>query len=1421
MCLINNIHLPLFTTSSGGGKGYRCLLDTGCTFECVVSDKIKLDPNKAISAQRTSVSVRGVGGVIKQDTLYWTNQGLAVQGSRVNISKVVRVDLRHLEYDMILGLPFLQRTNPKLCWRSGKLQFKRFAWLPEPEVCSHSGIQTIMAAQLEQQLANPGSVKSQDEVVELILVRMTDLAEDAVIATSEEDDSYNHESPPDSETESNSKEFVVPKVPPEKQHKVLNKDLDDDKKQDLIDLLDEFAERGTLSEKDNLPDVSKFNKQPPEWAFRIPSKEGVEPPHHKPRRMTPTERDECLRQIKWFVSHGFLKPSTSSWSSAVLFARKKDGTLRFCCDYRGANMASHHNSQPLPNVLELFDKLVHAKYVSALDLIAGYQQVKVHEADQHKTAIATPFGQFEFTVCPFGLSGVPGHFQQILRSLYGEMAEPDSSQKQAHASLNLEEGEEITDSKVEGAPFHTFVANLLDDLLIFSETWESHLDHLRRVLERLASFNFVCNLAKCTFGFQETAYLGNIVGNGQRRPDPDKVQALKDFPKPETVTELRSWLGIGNYLSSYIRDYAKIVAPFSALRGQPKGRHIILNAEQAHAFYDLKKAMCSDAILKLPDFTKRFYLQCDASKYAIGSALLQEHDGTMLPVSYRSVALQGAEQRWSITDKELYAVIDATKHYRPYLRDSMFTIQSDHRPLEHLRTQPKISDRALRWLDHLAMYHFEWEYVPGELMIYADLLSRPPLSSLPIKKNPLSFEHSGCDLCRNNALGLDQDDYEIGPTLPPTKRVKKHTCSEGEIIAAMLLQSESSCAPQHKDLDQSRKRKVHQQRGVISSAIANITGVEDVPMQRIIDAYQHDDHCIKIIDVLQQDGDQHHFNRKYKLVDGLILLTPSSVESNWRVVVPKGGRDPDHSPPLGDIRQDVIKLYHDSMFEGHRDAQSTYSRVRERFFWPNMEASIVRYVHTCDECQRHKYMPKKPKGLLQPLPVPSTQPFEELTTDFATCLPWSVDAYTGTSYDAIQIYVCRLSRRVRLIPCRSTDTSKQTAHNFMKHMFRHHGMPRSIVSDRDPKFTAEFYKFMSEILGIKLKMTSSHNPRADGLSERVVGVVTTLVRIFCGWHQNDWVDMLAQLEFGLNKHVTQTRDGQAPFLISNGYIPYAPSDFIVPKALEGTPAHDYVQRQQHAARRAQDAILKNQDIMANQYNGSRDPHNYQVGDRVLLKSAHVYPPGDRERPSKKLRPKYVGPYNITRLVGPNALEVALTGGLKNHPVFSVDSTKPYHPDTRRRIARSRGVEDGEVQWTPVEILEYKRRSKRHMWIVQWEGVDVSSPTEPEITWEPLGSFKSSQGTTQLLVEFEEDRVGLMDTLDSFNYPTKPVGSISIESDGYTVYHSKDGESVKRIANRYKIPIQELVMQNEMQFATAFSAKSKLKPGTQLRFPRKV
>ena len=340
---------------------------------------------------------------------------------------------------------------------------------------------------------------------------------------------------------------------------------------------------------------------------------------------------------------------------------------------------------------------------------------------------------------------------------------------------------------------------MLDDVLVFSNTSEQHMEHVERVLQRFADNQLHLNLSKCTFGFPDANYLGQVVGSGVRKADPSKVSALLNFPSPTTASELRSWLGLGNYVSDYMRDWARISAVFSEHRGKPKNTKISFSKEQAKAFNELRVAIAAAPVLQLPDFNKPFYLETDASKYAIGSCLLQEVDGKLLPIAFRSVIMSGAQVNWCITEKEMYALVDATAHWRRYLLDRPFVVRTDHKPNTFFQTQPKLTDKLLRWVDHLAMYDPEYVYVPGEDLIYADLLSRPPIESYEAQERP-DWRHCECRLCRMKKYDDGQDRFERGPSAVPTKQLFKHTCAacEGEpvtghVTALVNVEREGAC----------------------------------------------------------------------------------------------------------------------------------------------------------------------------------------------------------------------------------------------------------------------------------------------------------------------------------------------------------------------------------------------------------------------------------------------------------------------------------------------------------------------------------------------------------------------------------------------------------------------------------------------------
>lgn len=1397
----NSFPSALVYTISWGGRRYRTLLDTGCSFEFVINGKSNIDANKLMAATKTRHRVKTGGGVVESDTHTWSNQKMRCQGSEFNVNNVTCLHMDSLDYDAIAGLPWLQKMQPAINYRTGELKFKNFSWHRDADVFTTGGIATIEASEVTRRVKHPRKYKQNDRVESVIFVK----ADSVEVAQAAKELALE----PD---------LTVPGVDPEKQAKVLNRGLPVDQQRKLCELVRKFDETGILTQKDNLPHFSEMRKRPKHWHFKLEDNGlGGAPPKSKPRPMTEVETTELRRQLRWLISHGFLKPSQSSYASGVSFVRKSDGSLRMVTDYRGLNSCTKNLAGPLPDIAVLMDKLGGARYMTALDLVAGYNQLPMHPDSIEKTSITTVLGQFSYIVCPFGISGLPSFFQSIMNELFGEFAEPDEVQKKHQ---NKPENEGGMNPDVPGARFSTFVANMLDDVLVFSNTFEQHMEHVERVLQRFADNQLYLNLSKCTFGFPDANYLGQVVGSGVRKADPSKVSALLNFPSPTTASELRSWLGLGNYVSDYMRDWARISAVFSEHRGKPKNTKISFSKEQAKAFNELRVAIAAAPVLQLPDFNKPFYLETDASKYAIGSCLLQEVDGKLLPIAFRSVIMSGAQVNWCITEKEMYALVDATAHWRRYLLDRPFVVRTDHKPNTFFQTQPKLTDKLLRWVDHLAMYDPEYVYVPGEDLIYADLLSRPPIESYEAQERP-DWRHCECRLCRVKKYDDGQDRFERGPSAVPTKQLFKHTCAAcdgepvtGHVTALVNEEREGACpmwgASPH--ANHHTKESDVTTGAVFAGLVSEVTGSGDVTLEAIKGAYEDDPHCTAIIEVLESESDQHHYNRKYSMKEGLLLLSPTSEEHHWRIVVPKG------KPPGEDtvsIRTTLMKKFHEGCSEGHRDAEATYRRVRAQFFWPNMYAHCVKFIKTCHVCTAHKYMPTKPKGLLQPLPAPH-QPWEHVTTDFATCLAPSRNSYTGVVYDAVQVFVDRLSRRVRLLPCHADDTSEATVRNYMDNVYPQMGLPQRLTSDRDPLFTSKFYTNVNKIMNVNLKFTSSHNPRADGQSERVVGVVTTLLRIYCGYHMNNWVDQLGQLEFSLNKHVTRSRGNQTPFLITEGFTPYAPSDFIAPSALRGTAADDYVEKRRHAARLAHDTIVGCQDVMADRYNRSRKQHTYKVGDRVMLKSKHVFPPGEKERPSAKMRAKYVGPYEIIELVGPNAVKVKLTGGLRNHPVFSVDSTKPYDEHMRASSAtRGDDEEDGNPTWVPLRIDNYRvnKSRKRREWLVVWTN------ESEERTWEPLSSFQFEHGTTQLVVEYEENRTGLTRTTEPVTITyTGDRGTVVQEPDGFRVYTALAGETVKSVANTLGVSVQNLLEQNLLRYPYRFSAKFKLRDGDHLRMP---
>lgn len=345
-------------------------------------------------------------------------------------------------------------------------------------------------------------------------------------------------------------------------------------------------------------------------------------------------------EIQKILKLGIIKESKSPWASRIVPIEKPDGSIRLCVDYRALNSITIKDNYPLPRIDEIIDSLSQAKIFSTLDATSGFYQIPIRTEDTEKTAFTWKNGLFEFVRMPFGLCNAPATFQRVM-------------------------------DKIFSGQIRKFAIPYLDDIIIFSKSAEEHLDHLEIVLNKLKSAGITLNEKKCKIMQGKVKYLGYIVENGKVSPDPEKIEAIKNFTLPNTIKELRSFLGVCVFCTEFIPNYAKLVAPLNELlKGETKNsiRKINWTKEALKAFEAAKEEIAKVTFRFLPDINKPFILITDASNIAYGAVLVQvDNEGKERMVSCFSKKFDKAQCNYSVTDKELLGVVKGMEHFRHYL----------------------------------------------------------------------------------------------------------------------------------------------------------------------------------------------------------------------------------------------------------------------------------------------------------------------------------------------------------------------------------------------------------------------------------------------------------------------------------------------------------------------------------------------------------------------------------------------------------------------------------------------------------------------------------------------------------------------------------------------------------------------------------
>lgn len=507
----------------------------------------------------------------------------------------------------------------------------------------------------------------------------------------------------------------------------------------------------------------------------------------RPRPIHPRDREAVRQHLKELLDAGIIKESESPFSSPVVLVRKKNGSIRLCIDYRKLNARTIKDAYALPNIEETFSALNGAKWFSVMDLKSGYYQVEMAEEDKPKTAFVCPLGFFEFNRMPQGVTNAPSTFQRLMEKCVGDL------------HLNK-------------------VLVFLDDLIVFSDTLEEHETRLMRVLQRLRDYGLKLSPEKCHFFQTSVKYLGHVVDAQGVHTDPDKVSALKDWPRPLTRKELKCFLGFVGYYRRFVKGYSQIAKPLNSLTTgyyPPKKRGKVYkrdhpksfispdallgegwNQECENAFKTRIEKLTSAPVLAFANPQLPYVLHTDACREGLGAALYQEQEGKLRVVAYASRGLSKSEKNYPTHKLEFLALKwAACEKFHDYLYGANFTVLTDNNPLTYVLTSAKLDAAGHRWLAALSTYQFTIKYRAGQANGDADGLSRRPQGS-PSEDGAFIEERERIEDMKRRVLDAESDiSHEVFSAICQRHLVafgSEHSHDPEQLVAAESLAIEPS-----------------------------------------------------------------------------------------------------------------------------------------------------------------------------------------------------------------------------------------------------------------------------------------------------------------------------------------------------------------------------------------------------------------------------------------------------------------------------------------------------------------------------------------------------------------------------------------------------------------------------------------------------
>ncbi|KAL7868574.1 hypothetical protein SRHO_G00099580 [Serrasalmus rhombeus] len=769
---------------------------------------------------------------------------------------------------------------------------------------------------------------------------------------------------------------------------------------------------------------------------------------HRPRPIRPQDLDAVRRHLQELSEAGVIRASESPFSSPIVVVRKKNGDVRLCIDYRKLNLQTIKDAYALPNLEEAFSALTGSKWFSVLDLKSGYYQIEVEETDKPKTAFVCPLGFWEFNRMPQGVTNAPSTFQRLMERCMGD--------------INLRE-----------------VLVFLDDLIVFSDTIEEHEKRLLRVLSRLKEYGLKLSLEKCKFFQTSVRYLGHVVSEDGVETDPEKIKALKTWPSPMNLKELRSFLGFAGYYRRFIQNYSKIVKPLNDLTaGYPPLRKTDKQKDTSGEYFKPREPFgkrwtdtCQTAfetiidklttapVLGFANPKLPYVLHTDASTTGLGAALYQEQEGVMRVIAYASRGLSKSESRYPAHKLEFLALKWAvSEKFADYLYGVSFTVVTDSNPLTYLLTTAKLDATSYRWLSALSNFRFQLQYRAGKRNLDADGLSRRPHAE-PVNDLVSQKEEERIRQFIHHHLP-ESDEF----TRLSTKTVR--AVCEKHLVCPPVRTSERSPII-------SLVTSLAMTATAIPESLESCSGFPVIPSVSEEDLRQRQkaDPAICEILHLMETGETPSPAVKRELPDLPIYLREVNKlelrddilyrkrqicdEIHYQIVLPEKYRDM------------VLTSLHDDM--GHLGFDRTLDLTRSRFFWPRMANDVEKKIKSCSRCVHRKALPEKAAPLVN---IQVTRPLELVCMDFLSIEP---DRSSTKDVLVITDYFTKYAVAIATPNQKARTVAKCLWESFIVH----YGFPEKLHSDQGPDFESKTIQELCELAGIHKVRTTPYHPRGN------------------------------------------------------------------------------------------------------------------------------------------------------------------------------------------------------------------------------------------------------------------------------------------------------------------------------------------------------